>query len=307
MMGAKPYDVYHLHIPFPLGLEIALVASKKNQKPLVATHHGQWTRGAPLYTLIASSYNLFSRAISLRGVDCPIFLTSSYADSLWLPRAVRRRVQIVPTGADIHSFSPDLDGSQIRRRYQLDDGAALALFVGSLNASNRYKGVDYLIRALPEIQKTVRNVRLMVVGGGPLLKELQDLTRQMGLDDTVVFTGPIANSLLPDYYAAADVFVLPSIRGPENSPVVVFEAMSSARPVVASRLPGVREIVRHEETGLLAPPGDIEALAAALVRVFTDHDFRASAGRKARARAEGYSWDHCAAKIETIFQELVSR
>jgi len=307
LLEAKFYDLYHVHIPFALGLEIAAVASRRNQKPLVATHHGQGIQGDPLYTLVAGSYSLFSRAVSLRCTHCIVFLTQSYADSLWLPRTVRRRVRIVCTGADILNFSPDHDGSSVRRYYQMNEEVSLVLFVGSLRAGNRYKGVDYLIRALPEVKRVVKHVRLMIVGGGSLLVEFRELARRLELNDTIIFTGPVENALLPSYYSAADAFVLPSIHGPENSPVVVFEAMASGKPVVASRLPGVCEIVRHEETGLLVPPGDTSALTKALVRVLTDSDFQLNAGRKARARAERYSWDHCAAEMEKIYQELIDR
>jgi glycosyltransferase involved in cell wall biosynthesis len=305
LLKAEDFDLYHVHVPYALGLELATVASRRNRKPLVATHHGQGIRGDPLYTLIAGSYSLFSRAISLRGPHCIIFLTQSYADSLWLPRAVRRRVRIVRTGANISSFSPDHDGACVRRRHQIGEEVPLVLFVGSLRAGNQYKGVGHLIRALPEVKRRVKNVRLMIVGGGRLLPELKELASHLEITDAIVFTGSVKNDLLPRYYSAADTFVLPSIAGPENSPVVVFEAMASGKPVVASGLPGVCEIVQHEETGLLVPPRDINALAAALVRVLTDPDFRSSAGRKARARAKGHSWDHCAAQMETIYKELV--
>jgi glycosyltransferase involved in cell wall biosynthesis len=305
LLEARGFDLYHVHVPYAFGLEVAVVASRRNRKPLIATHHGQGIRGDPLYTLIAGSYSLFSRAISLRGVHRLIFLTRSYADSLWLPGTVRRRIRIVRTGADISSFSPDHDGLSVRARHRIREEVPLVLFVGSLRAGNQYKGIDYLIRALPEVKRTVKDVRLMIVGGGRLLAELKALASQLGLDDAIVFTGAVRNDLLPGYYSAADTFVLPSTTGPENSPVVVFEAMASGRPVVASRLPGVCEIVQHEETGLLVPPKDVSALAAALARVLTDSDFRSNAGHKARVRARGYSWDHCAAEMDTVYRELV--
>jgi glycosyltransferase involved in cell wall biosynthesis len=217
-------------------------------------------------------------------------------------------VRIVRTGADIENFLPDSDGSGIRQHYGIAEGTPLLLFVGSLQTGNRYKGVNYLIQAMIGVKKKVQDALLMIVGGGGLLSELEEMTQQLGLDDSVVFAGPVDNSLLPEYYAASDVLVLPSIPGgSENSPVVVFEAMAAGRPVVASHLPGVCEIVRHEETGLLVPPGDSDVLTNALVRVLADGEFRASAGRKSRALAESYSWDHCAAEMESIYLEMIGQ
>jgi glycosyltransferase involved in cell wall biosynthesis len=308
LMKAQSYDLYHVHIPFALGLELAVLASRRNRKPIVATHHGQGIQGDLLYTLIAGSYSMFSRAITFRGAHCLIFLTQSYADSLWLPGAVRRRVRIVRTGADISGFSPNGDGSGVRQRYGMGDGTPLLLFVGSLRSGNRYKGVNHLIWAMARIVEELREARLMIVGGGELVPELEELTQQLGLEDSVVFVGPLDNSLLPEYYAASDVLVLPSIPGgSENSPVVVFEAMASGKPVVASRLPGVCDIVQHQETGLLVPPGDSDALARALVKVLVDDEFRSTAGRKARSLAENHSWDQCAAEMETIYRKMIGK
>jgi phosphatidylinositol alpha-1,6-mannosyltransferase len=180
--------------------------------------------------------------------------------------------------------------------------------VGSLAAGNRYKGVDTLIEALPEIRRRVPGVRAMIVGGGELLVELKARARQLGVAGTVVFAGSVQNDRLPEYYAASDVFVLPSVPGgPENSPLVLFEAMASGKPVVASHLPGVCEIVRDEETGLLVPPGQPDELAAAVIRLLTQDSFRSQAGLNGRSVAERYSWDDCAARMEEVYAELTNR
>lgn len=308
LMAARSYDLYHVHVPFPLGVEVALLASRWNSTPLLATHHGQGIRGDPLYTLVAGSYSLFSRVISFRGLDRLVFLTQSYADWLWLPRAIRRRTAVVPTGAEVSRFSPARDGSRVRKQYGLSPEAPLVLFVGSLKVGNGYKGVTYLIQAVREIQRLTPGVRVMIVGGGGLLPRLKEEARQMDLTGMVVFTGPIENARLPEYYAASDLFVLPSVPGgSENSPLVLFEAMASGRPVVASRLPGVCEIVQDGETGLLVPPAEPGELAVAVSRILNDDGFRSGAGRKARAAAERYSWDDCARRMEAIYRELIDR
>jgi glycosyltransferase involved in cell wall biosynthesis len=307
LMSATNYDVYHIHIPFHVGLEVAAAASKQNNIPLVATHHGQGLIGSPLYTLMAGTYSWFSRILSLQGVDRTIFLTQSYAQSLWLPKRIRKRMRIVRTGADIERFSPHHEGEQIRQRYQIDQNAPLILFVGSLHKANRYKGVDYLIRAMCFVTQVVKDTKLMIVGGGELQAELQTLTQQMNLADQIIFTGAVDNAHLPHYYAAADLFVLPSIRGPENSPIVVFEAMASAMAVVASDLPGLRDIIQHEENGLLVPPKNIERLAIAIMIVLVNKEFRQQLGHKARQMTENHSWEQCAHEMEMVYGEVIKR
>lgn len=306
LMNARDYDAYHVHIPFHVGLEVTAAAAKRNGVALVATHHGQGLKGSPLYTLLATTYSWLSRAFSLQAVDRMIFLTKSYAQSLWLPSRIRNRMRIVHTGAEIDGFSPDRDGLQVRRQYGVQPTTPLLLFVGSLHQANRYKGVDYLIRALRLVNEVVKEAKLMVVGGGALLPELQALAHQLDLQERIIFTGPIDNARLPNYYAAADLLALPSIRGPENSPVVVFEAMASAKPVVASDLPGVREIVRHEENGLLVAPRDVAQLASGITRVLSDQGLRQRLSQQARHLAESYSWEHCAHEMENVYREVIT-
>ena len=182
----------------------------------------------------------------------------------------------------------------------------MLIFVGHLGKTNRYKGIDYLIRAFKKVLKEVEEVKLLIIGGGDWLPELKSLSGELELNNAIIFTGPIENHHLPQYYAAADAFVLPSIRGPENSPVVLFEAMASGLPVIATDLPGVNEIVRPEETGLLVEPRNIPELKTALVRVLSDPDFQSSAGKKARVLAESYSWHQCAHDMENIYGELLN-
>ena len=302
LMQSSGYDAYHIHIPFHVGLETAVIAAKRNQTPLIATHHGQGFRGSLLYSTIARTYSWFSKHVSLRGVDVPVFLTPSYANSLNLPAAVQQRLQIVRTGAEVQHFSMGDGGTAIRQKYNLSPTDPLILFVGYLGLCNRYKGIDYLLKSFVRVRQQVPNARLMIVGGGDWLPELKQLAQSLQIAAQVIFTGPVENSQLPDYYAAADLFTLPSISGPENSPVVVFEAMASAKPVVATKIPGVLDIVKHGETGFLVPPKEVEQLASALIRTLRDQEFQQKAGQRGRQFTERYTWGHCAEQMEHIYR-----
>ena len=307
MLNSKGYDIYHVHVPFPFGNEVAVLSSKLNNIPIVATHHGQSLHGNITYTAIAGSYSIFSRVISFQFLDSIIFLTRSYAQSIWLPNGLRNKIRIVPTGADLDTFLPARNVNLIRKKFGISENSSLLIFVGHLGKTNRYKGIDYLIRALKNVLNEVEFVKVLIIGGGDWLPELKSLSGKLKLNDAIIFTGPVENHYLPDYYSAADVFVLPSIRGPENSPVVLFEAMASGLPVIATDLPGVNEIVQHGETGLLVEPRNIPELSAALVRILSDSDFQSSTGKKARKLAESYSWHQCAHDMENIYGELLNR
>lgn len=303
LFQARAYDVYHIHIPFHFGLETAVMAAKRNGTTLIATHHGQGLDGSFIYSAIARTYSWLCQAVSLRFVDCPVFLTESYKRSLWLPDAVQRRTKIVRTGTEIRSFGIEVDGSPIREKYQIGADDPMILLVARLHRANRYKGVPYLLQAMTNVLQHINNAKLLVVGDGELLPELKQQAMELHLAHAVTFTGAIDNSELPAYYAATDVLALPSISGPENAPVVVFEAMAAGKPVVASNLPGVCEIVEHERSGLLVPPKNVEALADALVQMLSDSAFRSRAGEHGRSLVRNYTWDTCAMNMETIYGE----
>jgi glycosyltransferase involved in cell wall biosynthesis len=301
LMSLQGYDVIHAHIPFPLGLEAAALGSKLRGTPLVVTHHGTGPKDDRLYMLVAGLYDKIYRHLSLRAARRVVFLTNSYREEIALPPRVAARTRIVRTGADTARFNPHVDGSAVRARYGFSSQDVVALWVGSLNEHNRYKGIDYLLMAIARPQCAA--VKALIVGDGALRSGLQDMAEQLGLADRVRFVGTVDNSLLPEYYAASDFFVLPSIHGPENSPVVVFEAMASGRAVVASDIPGVREIVEHERTGLLVSPKDVGALADALSRIGGDHGARTRWAANARAKACEHSWERVAERMVGLYHE----
>lgn len=302
LLRQRDYDVLHVHVPFPLGLELAAIGGVIGRTPLVVTHHGTGPKDDRLYTAIAGAYDRVFRQFSLRLVDAIVFLTESYRDELRLSPRSLAKSRVVRTGADVERFSPQVDGGAIRARYGLAPDDVVCLWVGSLNEHNRYKGIDRLLDALA--REDGPRVSALLVGDGPLRAELEAHADARGLRGRVRFAGAIPNEQLPAYYAAADLFVLPSISGPENSPVVVFEAMATGKPVVASSLPGVREIVRDGDTGLLVPPRDVAALAGALSRLAADPSLRARLGRQGRALTEHQTWDHCAGRMNEIYHAV---
>lgn len=305
LFQAKDHDVYHIHAPFALGLEIAVAASKINHIPLVATHHGDGTITDTLYSMIAKSYSKFSRGISFQYVDRLIFLTRSYSESLWLSPKARKKISIVKTGVDTHRFSPQNDGSVLRAKYGFDSNDKVLLFAGALDKDHRYKGVDYLIRAMRQVSNDKGHIKLVIVGGGELVPELKKLAQELNLGRDVIFTGSVPHEQLPPYYAMCDIFVLPSISGPESCGFVVLEAMASGKPAIVSDLPGVRDNVEEGRTGLKVPPKDSQALAQTILRLAEDDSLRNEMAHNARAEVKNYSWQKCAAETEVIYNEVV--
>jgi glycosyltransferase involved in cell wall biosynthesis len=156
----------------------------------------------------------------------------------------------------------------------------VALFVGVLEPC---KGVDVLLEAFARVVRELPGARLQIVGEGPRRAELEAQARRLGLGPSLVFRGTFPRRELPALLDAARLLVLPSRS--EGLPRVIVEAMARARPVVATRVGGIPELVEHGVTGLLVPPEDPDALADALVRLLADRDLAARMGAEARRRA----------------------
>lgn len=308
ILSANDYDIYHVHIPFPLGLEIAVVASKIHNIPLVVTHHGEYTKGNVLYSLISSTYSKICRTISLKYVDWIVFLTQSYSESLKLNKKIRKKIKIIKTGVDTQRFSTTNDGATLRKKYGFTDKDKVVLFVGSLSLYNRYKGVDYLIRALHEVRSVNDNVKLVIVGRGELVSELKELAKQLKLEKEVIFATSVSDEELPYYYALCDVFALPSISGPESFGIVLLEAMASGKPVIASDLPGVNDVVKDGITGYLMEPKNVKQLSQRILKIIKDVKRGKKFGENSqKVINEEYQWANIVEEFEELYNNAICK
>jgi glycosyltransferase involved in cell wall biosynthesis len=154
--------------------------------------------------------------------------------------------------------------------------------VGAVGALVDHKGHRYLIRAAAEVVRTIADVRFVILGEGERRGELTDLVKAMGLERHVLLPGfrPDVLSLLKTF----DLFVMPSVT--EGLGTSLLDAMACRRPIVASRVGGIPEVVVHDETGLLVAPREPEALARAIERVLRDHGLADRLARAGRTRVE---------------------
>ncbi len=311
ILKAKDYDLYHIHLPFPFTLEIAISASKINRIPLIVSYQCEGTQNTPglIYFVMKRLYSLYSeftRRVTLGYAGKIIFLTQSYAESLRFSKKVRDRIRIVRPGVDIQRFSPLNDGSKLRSEYGFSSNDRIVLFVGSLKKSHRYKNVDNLIKALAFIKTQIEDTKLVIVGSGDLIVELKDLADELHLGNDVIFTGFIPDEQLHSYYAMCDIFVLPSFSETEAFGLVLLEAMASGKTCIASNIPGVRDVIKNGQTGLLIPPGDTKVLSQAIMHLAKDDILRKEMSQNARKDVENYTWEKCAEEIESIYREITA-
>ncbi len=209
----------------------------------------------------------------------------------------------LPSGVDVELFRPD-DGAreEIRARHDLGDRPTVVC----VSRLVPRKGQDMLVYALPELQKRIPDVALLVVGGGPYRKTLERLVHELDLESDVVFTGSVPWPELPAHYAAGDVFAMPArTRGRgldvEGLGLVYLEASATGLPVVAGRSGGAPETVLDEVTGHVVDGRDVTQLVETLAQLLADPARARKMGDAGRAWvSEHWRWDHLAARLQTL-------
>ncbi len=186
------------------------------------------------------------------------------------------RACTVYNGVDLNSFPPASHAAAVRAAFANASGPVL-LTVASLIER---KGHRYLLEALPNLVKEWPALSCLFVGEGDSRESLQDLAKRLGVEQACRFVG--GSDAVADFYAAADIVVLPSLS--EGFPFVLLEALAMSRPVVATRVNGVPEIIEDGRTGLLVPPRDPQALETAIRRLLLDPAKAAHMGRAGRTR-----------------------
>ncbi|MDQ3701976.1 MAG: glycosyltransferase family 4 protein, partial [Chloroflexota bacterium] len=241
----------------------------------------------------------------LAGARRLLFTTRDYGSTSYAAGLAQRPTSgELPNGVDVERFAPTVSGVEVRRRWGIPEQDVLVLFVGSLDRAHYFKGLRVLLAAMKHMGAAAP--RLLVVGDGDLRAAHERHRTQLSLSERVHFAGRVADDDLPRYYAAADLVVLPSVTRGEAFGVVLLEAMASGTPVVASDLPGVRAVVQATGGGLLVPPRDTAALAAAIADLAGDPVRRAALGRAGRAAVEAnYAWPAIGRLLDTMYRAVL--
>jgi glycosyltransferase involved in cell wall biosynthesis len=225
----------------------------------------------------------------LRSADRFVAISSVIASELTAGRIGADRIERIPNGVDTGRFrppdSPNLKQA-LRSRLELPAEAAIAVYTGRLVS---YKGLPLLLRVWREIHRGRPEALLVLVGTGGLdihscEKELERFVRENDLTRAVQFTGAVTN--VHEYLQAADTFVLPTEN--EAFGISLIEAMASGLPVISTRVGGIKDVLRHEQNGLLVDAGDEAQLRAALLRLLEDRQLAQRIAAAARRDTESH-------------------
>ena len=227
----------------------------------------------------------------LLAADAVIVPSQATAAEIAARKLVLKRLEVVPNGVDPDVYRPALD-------WPADDG--YALFVGRLVVQ---KGVDCLLKAFAAVIGRLPSARLVLVGDGDLELYLKRVARYLGVAHRVEFRGWQTGADLVAMYQHAAVVVVPSFYEPFG--IVALEAMACARPIIASRVGGLAEIVNDGEQGYLVPLGDHLRLASRLVKLLTDPVQRQSMGLAARAQVGSFTWAAVADQTLALYRSVI--
>lgn len=176
----------------------------------------------------------------------------------------------------------------------------LVIYLGRLK---KYKNVDHLVQAMAIVREEVPGARLVIVGTGDRRRALESMTRSMGLDDVVRFTGFVSEEEKLRLLTRAEVAACPSSK--EGWGITVIEANACGVPVVAARVPGLRDAVVDGETGVLVPPGDRKAMARALIGLLRNREERERLAGNAVARSRLYTWENTARQTLQVIRRAM--
>jgi phosphatidylinositol alpha-mannosyltransferase len=282
-IGRFDPDLVHAHEPFTPSVSLAAVLRSK--APVVATFHAFGERSR-LLDLAAPVLRRVWRRLDVR-------VAVSEAAASFVSSRLGNGLAIVPNGVDVELFADAAPAEG------LPDGRRI-LFVNRLEPR---KGFRVAVEAFGILAADRPDAVLVVAGDGEERAALASLPPEVRA--RVVMLGAVDHDDLPPYHAASDVFVGPA-RGGESFGIVLVEAMAAGLPVIGSDIPGYREVARNGVEGLLVPPSDPVALAAALRDVLEDADLAQRLGAAGRERARNYSWDVVAARLEELYDEALA-
>lgn len=299
-----------VHTNYWISAWVGMELRKRQPLKQVHTYH---SLGAVKYQTVTNipviaSTRLGVEKMVLETADRIVATSPQEQDHMRSLVSTKGNIDIIPCGTDIRRFGA-VTRLEARQQLGLNPDEKIAFYVGRFDER---KGIETLVRAIGRSELRGKAHLKLIIGGGSRpgqsdgieRERIEGIVNELGMSDFTVFPGRIGDDILPLYYAAADVSVVPSHYEPFG--LVAIEAMASGTPVVASDVGGLQFTVVPEETGLLAPPQDEVAFATAIDRILCNAEWRNQLGAAARKRVEDkFSWDGVAHQLSNLYVKLL--
>lgn len=298
------FDIYRIHAWNPLASFAAVIAAKIVRKPVYIDFTDFYSDIAKTdFPAVASTLRLIERFVLSQASK--IFVVSDEMINFLIKnlRIDREKLFVVPEGVDSKMFAPSANGSLLKKRLGLD-GLPIIIYHGDIKHAD---GVDLLLQSLALVVKKIPEVKLLIVGGasGQYSKKIRKIISQLKLGNSVHFTGWVEHFQVPEYIALSDVGSMP-MRATLNHNCYLsfklFEYWAMAKPVVVSRLKAISKIVKDGINGYIFEPENVEDMAKAYIRLFTDKQKAQKMGQAGRELIEKeFDWDKVMSREAILF------
>lgn len=311
-LSQADYDIIHTHIPTPWSADWSAFSSKTKNKPLVVTYHNDII-GQGFAGYIAGAYNSTGLKLVLQRADKIIITQPGYLQSSSHLLKYQNKIEVIPNGVDLDKFYPK-ENAAVEDDFNHNDkdgfsqNENIIFFLSVLDEFHKYKGLEYLLKAIKIVKNEISNLKLIVGGKGVLSDYYQKMSFSLGLEDNVDFAGFIPDEHIAEYYGRSNVFVLPSISSlQEGFGIVALEALACKTPVITTEIVGVADDLEKVNGGIVVPPKNPEMLADALIRILDDKKLQMKMGEQGRELVEEkYTWKGIAERMEKLYLNVLS-
>jgi len=297
-------DIVHIHHPFLLS-SAAIMYGKKLGIPKILTIHTQYEQYAYYVSPVPERVTQEAIKMIISNLAYKIDCVTTPSDSMKKiieNYGIKNRIEVIPNAIHLISFKEDdeLKRTEIKKKYNLKEDNKIILFVGRIASE---KSIDKVIKALAIIKKrNSSKEKLLIVGNGPAMDELKQLTRSLKVEEDVIFTGTVSYEEIQHYYKMAYVFTIASTT--ETFGIVTIEALASGVPVVAVKAPGAADILTDGLDGLLVDD-DVEKIANALEKIIKEPELREKLSLGALKTSEKYSINKISEKMLNLYREVI--
>lgn len=314
-----------VHTNYWMSAWVGLQLKEQSNIQLVHTYHSLGAvkyQAVPLRPAISETRLAVERNI-LEQANCIVATSPQEEEALRSLVSQQGCIEVIPCGTDVDNFQA-MPKVEARAKLGFAPDEAIVLYVGRFDAR---KGIDTLVQAVAQLKQleaqsdthpvgrrlNPAKIRLVIVGGsepdhpdGLERVRIEKMVADFNLTAQTCFAGRVGHDLLPLYYTAADVCVIPSHYEPFG--LVAIESMACGTPVVASAVGGLKFTIAPEETGLLVPPQDVNAFAQAINRILSDEVWARKLRRQAPIRVQqNFSWSSVAAQLSHLYRQLLAQ
>jgi glycosyltransferase involved in cell wall biosynthesis len=303
----RGFDLVNLHYPFFGGAEFVWLLKKSlGNKVKLVVNYQMDVVGSGWKKCIFDFHTRFIMPRIIASADKVIVSSLDYIENSNAKKLLAKypeKFMAIPPGVNLDRFYPQPKDLDLMKRFGIKPEDKVLLFVGALDQAHYFKGIHFLIDSYNAIN--LANLKIMIVGEGDLKPEYQKHVLDLGLIDSILFTGSAAENDLAKYYNLADAMILPSIDKSEAFGIVLIEAMACAKPVITANLAGVRSVYENNVSGLSFEVLDKEDLEQKVRKLFLDNELRGKMGLAARDRVEKmYAQDTLIRQLERMYKEI---